>query len=273
MLRDMMQNQDTSIEPFVELIEQIISIPDESIDENRIEMILGMINGALTPKTREETVLAILEEMKRKTPAVALEVIQSLDSATEDLLEEFGEISEHKKVLIRGIFDMIKELSMEAYGRLGKYDTVIHFQLTHSNAKVPTYAHDTDAGADIYVPEDVTIAPNARGQMVDTGFKMAMSPGWMMDVRPRSGLSYKTTMRIANTPGTIDAGYRDNVGILIDNLSDEPIVIHAGDRIAQFLLHPVYRFKGEVVEDVNSIDGNRGGGFGSSINQYDSNRV
>ena len=266
MLRNMMQNQDASVEQFVELIEQIVDIPDESIDENQVEMILGMINGALTPKTREETVLAILEEMKRKTPEEALEAIQSLDIAAEGLFEEFGEISEHKKVLIRGIFDMIKGLSVEAYERLGKYDTVIHFQLTHPNAKVPTYAHDTDAGADIYAPEDVIVAPNARGQMINTGFKMAMAPGWMMDVRPRSGLSYKTTMRIANTPGTIDAGYRDNVGILIDNLSDESIVIHAGDRIAQFVLHPVYRYKSEVVEDINSIDGNRGGGFGSTGN-------
>jgi dUTP pyrophosphatase len=73
-------------------------------------------------------------------------------------------------------------------------------------------------------------------------------------------------MRIANTPGTVDADYRDNVGILIDNLSDETIVIKAGDRIAQFVLHPVYRFKGVATEDVNQIGENRGGGFGSTGN-------
>lgn len=265
MLQNMMpQVQDPAVEKFVELIEQIVEIPDESVDENQVEMVLGMITGALTPKMREETVLALLEGMKRHSPAEAKEMLDSLGLTADELIEEFGDISIHKQNLIRGIFNILKELADEAYERLGKYDTVVYFQLVHPNAKVPTYAHDTDAGADVYAPVDVVIAPGARGQMVDTGFKMALAPGWMMDVRPRSGLSYKTTMRIANTPGTIDAGYRDNVGILIDNLSDESIVVHAGDRIAQFLLHPVYRYKGEVVEDINSIEGNRGGGFGST---------
>ena len=267
MLRDMMpQISDPAVEKFVDLIEQIVELPDESIDERQVEMILGMITGGLTPKMREEAVLTMVEEMKHRSPAETKEMLESLKDAVDEFIEEFGDISIHKQTLIRGIFDMLTELAEEAISRLGSHDTVVYFQLVHPNAKVPTYAHDTDAGADVYAPEDVIVAPGARGQMVDTGFKMALLPGWMMDVRPRSGLSYKTTMRIANTPGTIDAGYRDNVGILIDNLSDESIVIHAGDRIAQFLLHPVYRYKGEVVEDINSIDGNRGGGFGSTGN-------
>ena len=267
MLRNMMaQNQDSAVEQFVELIEQIVNIPDESLDETQVEMILGMINGALTPRTREEAVLGVLEEMKRQSPAEAKEAIDALNDAAEEMLDELGDISEQKKALIRGVFDMLKGISEEAYERLGKYDTVVHFQLVHPNAKIPTYAHDTDAGADVYAPVDVVIAPGARGQKVDTGFKMAMAPGWYMAVCPRSGLSYKTTMRIANTPGTIDCDYRDNVGILIDNLSDETIVIHAGDRIAQFVLHPVHRFKGVVTDDVNQIGENRGGGFGSTGN-------
>ena len=267
MLRDMMpQVSDPAVEKFVDLIEQIVELPDESIDDNQVEMILGMITGGLTPKMREEAVLALLEEMRRQSPTETREMLNSFSMVADELIEEFGDISVHKQTLIRGIFDLLTDLAEEAYSRLGSHDTVVYFQLVHPNAKVPTYAHDTDAGADVYAPEDVVIAPGARGQLVDTGFKMALLPGWMMDVRPRSGLSYKTTMRIANTPGTIDAGYRDNVGILIDNLSDEAIVVHAGDRIAQFLLHPVYRYRDEVVEDINSIDGNRGGGFGSTGN-------
>ena len=223
-----------------------------------------MVQGALTSKIREDTVLMILEELKRHSPDEARNMVKEISLSASELIDEFIELSEQKKNLIQGIFNILQELADEAYSRLGKSDTVIYFQLEHPNAKAPTYAHNTDAGADVYVPVDVIIAPNARGQMIDTGFKMAMSPGWMVDVRPRSGLSYKTTMRISNTPGTIDAGYRDNVGILIDNLSDEAIAIKAGDRIAQLVLHPVYQFKGEVVEDISSIGENRGGGFGST---------
>lgn len=265
-LRNMLPQTDAATEKILGLIEQIMEVPDEELNQDQVDMILGMINGSLTPKMREESIVTLLNEMKAKPYSECKEMIEVMGAAADELIEELGIISENKKNLIRGIFDIFNNLAKEAFERLEGYDTVVHFQLVHPNAKIPTYAHDTDAGADVYAPDDVIIAPGARGQMVDTGFKMAMAPGWYMAVCPRSGLSYKTTMRIANTPGTIDADYRNNVGILIDNLSDETIVIHAGDRIAQFVLHPVYRFKGVVTDDVNQIGENRGGGFGSTGN-------
>ena len=202
--------------------------------------------------------------MKTKSYSECKEMIEVMSAAADELIEELEITSENKKSLIRGIFGIFAGLAKEAFDRLEGYDTIAYFELVHPNARIPAYAHDTDAGADVYAPEDVVIAPGARGQKIDTGFKMALAPGWYMAVCPRSGLSYKTTMRIANTPGTVDCDYRDNVGILIDNLSDETILIHAGDRIAQFILHPVHRFKGVTVEDVTKIGENRGGGFGST---------
>lgn len=263
-LRDMIPHTDETTEKLVELIEQIMEVPDEELDQNQVDMILGMINGALTPKIREESILALLNEMKTKPYSECKEMIEVMGAAADELIEELEITSENKKTLIRGIFGVFADLAKEAFDRLEGYDTIAYFELVHPNARIPAYAHDTDAGADVYAPDDVVIAPGARGQMVDTGFKMALAPGWYMAVCPRSGLSYKTTMRIANTPGTIDCDYRDNVGILIDNLSDETIVIHAGDRIAQFILYPVHRFKGVVTDDVNQIGENRGGGFGST---------
>lgn len=265
-LRNMLPRTDATTEKILDLIEEIIELPDEAIDQNQVEVILGMIRGGITSKMREESVVALLDEMKTKPYSECKEMIEVMSETANALIEELGVTNEDKQNLIRGIFGIFTELAQEAFERLEGYDTIVHFQLVHPNAKIPTYAHDTDAGADVYAPEDIIIAPHARGQMVDTGFKMAMAPGWYMAVCPRSGLSYKTTMRIANTPGTIDADYRNNVGILIDNLSDETIVIHAGDRIAQFVLHPVYRFKGVVTDDVNQIGENRGGGFGSTGN-------
>lgn len=263
-LRDMIPQTDTTTEKLVELIEQIMEVPDEELDQDQVDMILGMIHGAFTPKMREESVLALLNEMKTKPYSECKEMIEVMSAAADELIEELEITSENKKALIRGIFGIFADLAKEAFDRLEGYDTIAYFELVHPNARIPAYAHDTDAGADVYAPDDVVIAPGARGQMVDTGFKMALAPGWYMAVCPRSGLSYKTTMRIANTPGTIDCDYKDNVGILIDNLSDETIVIHAGDRIAQFILHPVHRFKGVVTNDVNQIGENRGGGFGST---------
>lgn len=263
-LKNIFLQTDEASEKLIELINQIMEIPDESLNQNQVDMILGMINGGLTSKMREECITALLNEMKKKSYSESKEMVETLSAAANTFIDEFGITNEYKQKLIQGIFGIFSELAQAAFERLEGYDTIVYFELVHPNAKIPTYAHDTDAGADVYAPEDVVIAPNARGQMVDAGFKMALAPGWLMDVRPRSGLSHKTTMRISNTPGTIDAGFRGNVGILIDNLSDEAIVIHAGDRIAQFVLHPVYRFKGVTVEDVTKIGENRGGGFGST---------
>ena len=263
-LRDMIPQTDTTTEKLLDLIEQIMEVPDEELNQDQVDMILGMINGSLTPKMREESIVALHNEMKTKPYSECKEMIEVMGAAADELIEELEITSENKKNLIRGIFGIFTDLAKEAFDRLEGYDTIAYFELVHPNARIPAYVHDTDAGADVYAPDDVVIAPGARGQMVDTGFKMALAPGWLMDVRPRSGLSHKTTMRISNTPGTIDAGFRGNVGILIDNLSDETIVIHAGDRIAQFVLHPVHRFKGVTVEDVTKIGENRGGGFGST---------
>lgn len=265
-LRDMIPQADTTTEKLLDLIEQIMEVPDEELNQDQVDMILGMINGSLTPKMREESIVALHNEMKTKPYSECKEMVEVMNVAADELIEELEITSENKKNLIRGIFGIFTDLVKEAFDRLEGYDTIAYFELVHPNARIPAYAHDTDAGADVYAPEDVIVAPGARGQMVDTGFKMALAPGWLMDVRPRSGLSYKTTMRISNTPGTIDADFRGNVGILIDNLSDETIVIHAGDRIAQFVLHPVHRFKGVVTDDVNQIGKNRGGGFGSTGN-------
>lgn len=202
--QNMITATDDAAEKLLDLVNQIVDIPDEAIDQDQVDILLGMINGSLTPKLREESILALVEEMKDKPYNECKTMVEAMGEMAQNLIDELGVISEYKQKLIYGIFEMFEDLTRAALERLEGYDTIVHFELIHPNAKIPTYAHDTDAGADVYVPEDVTIAPGARGQMIDTGFKMAMAPGWMIDVRPRSGLSYKTTMRIANTPGTIN---------------------------------------------------------------------
>lgn len=151
---------------------------------------------------------------------------------------------------------------------LDEYDVespTVSVELCREGAQLPTYAHVGDH-ADVYAVEDTTIEPNTFGNMVPTGLKMEIPQGWAISVRPRSGLSRKTCLRISNTPGSIDTGYRGEINILFDNIGFEPITIHKGDRIAQLVLEKQYQATFIPVEKV-SEDTDRGSdGFGSSGN-------
>ena len=100
--------------------------------------------------------------------------------------------------------------------------------------------------------------------MVSTGLKLNIPEGWAIAIRPRSGMSKKTPLRISNCVPTIDTGFRGEIRILFDNFSDEPVSIKAGDRIAQMILERNYRGIFTQVDSVED-DTDRGeGGFGSS---------
>lgn len=139
----------------------------------------------------------------------------------------------------------------------------IYIEKCHENAKIPSYANPTDAGCDVYAVEHTTINPGET-KIIPTGLKVAVPAGWMLSVRPRSGMSAKTNIRVANAPGTIDAGYRNEVGIILHNTGTTAYEINIGDRIAQFVIEVSPMIKFVSVDDINSIEGNRGGGFGST---------
>ena len=139
----------------------------------------------------------------------------------------------------------------------------IAIELIHPDAQMPRYANPTDGGMDVICPETVVI-PAGKTVRVPTGLKVAVPEGWMLLVFPRSGMSLKTGLRVANSPGLIDAGYRDEVGILLHNTAGEDYTIEAGSRIAQFVLVRRTEIRFEVVESVKEIGMYRGGGFGSS---------
>ena len=132
----------------------------------------------------------------------------------------------------------------------------------NKDAIIPTYAHKTDAGADIYANEDINIE-GGKTVIVKTGLKVAIPEGWEIQIRPRSGMSAKTPIRIANAPGTIDAGYRDEIGVICHNTSTKDYSIKKGDRIAQMVISPVPMIN-FIEGNVTNIEGNRGGGFGST---------
>ena len=134
---------------------------------------------------------------------------------------------------------------------------------------LPTYAHPGDAGADLYAREDVTLKAGERA-LVPTGIALALPEGYVALVHPRSGLAARHGLSIVNTPGTVDAGYRGEIKVMLINLDPrEPIELRRGDRIAQLVIQRVERAQfSEVGELPDSVRGHGGygstGGFGPS---------
>lgn len=197
--------------------------------------------------------------------------------------EQMGDILSHqKRDFLKQMLGMTYNALSEAEG-VAKKTILIPIEYCRENAKMPTYAHLTDSGMDVYALEDITIAPGET-KLVPTGLKVAIPSGYELQVRPKSGRCLKTKLRVANTPGTIDAGYRDEIGVIIDNI--EPLIksaqmdengrlynvefgssytIGAGEKFAQLVLCEVPKAAFYKVESVAKIENDgRAGGFGST---------
>jgi dUTP pyrophosphatase len=128
---------------------------------------------------------------------------------------------------------------------------------------LPSYAHPGDAGADLTTTVDLTLAPGERA-MVPTGISIALPEGYVALVHPRSGLAARCGLSIVNAPGTVDAGYRGEVKVMLINLDPaEPVTLSRGDRIAQLVLQRVERASFVEVDRLpESVRGD--GGYGST---------
>lgn len=136
-------------------------------------------------------------------------------------------------------------------------------RLDHAPVEPLAYAHEGDAGFDFRaaIGDQVLIGPGDRA-LIPTGYRFAVPEGYELQVRPRSGMCWKAGMTVLNAPGTVDAGYRGEVYVMLLNTSDEPYVLDPGTRIAQGVIAPVLR--AEFVEEPLD-DTERGeGGFGST---------
>jgi len=130
-------------------------------------------------------------------------------------------------------------------------------------ARVPSRAHDGDAGMDLYAAEAVHLAPGARAS-VGTGIAIAIPEGYAGLVLPRSGLAARSGISVVNSPGLIDSGYRGEVRVLLLNTDrEEPFSVELGDRIAQLIVTP-YAAESPIEVDDLDITTRGDGGFGSS---------
>ena len=236
-------------------------------------------------------------ERKMKNSNEQLIMIQSMNvmgMTVENVREQYEQIYQEIDTQMGAILsnqkrDFLKRMIAITYNTLAESEGVakktilIPIEYCHANAKTPAYAHLTDSGMDIYALEDITIAPGET-RLVPTGLKVAIPAGYELQVRPKSGRCLKTKLRVANTPGTIDAGYRDEIGVIIDNI--EPFIksaqmdetgrlynvefgssytIGKGEKFAQLVLMEVPKAAFYEVEKVTSIENDgRAGGFGST---------
>ena len=138
----------------------------------------------------------------------------------------------------------------------------IKIKKLHSEAITPKYAHQGDAGMDIYSVEELIIPSKERG-LVKTGLSFEIPEGYEIQVRPKSGLALNHGLTILNTPGTIDSGYRGEICVIIFNSSAKDYQVKKSEKIAQIVLKKVESMD---IEEVNELsDSSRGqGGFGST---------
>lgn len=241
----------------------------------------------------------VLESYKQtlNNPNDKLALVQALNAngtKVEDLSQIFLDTIEEIDKLNLSVIkrDFIKEVMASIMNAINDTEGIakriirVPIELCHPNAKIPQYAHESDSGMDVYAIEDITIKPGET-ELVRTGVKVALPPGYELQVRPKSGRSLKTKMRVANTPGTIDQGYRDEIKIIIDNI-EPPIkdidfdynedgtikinsILHGadffvskGEKIAQLVLAEVPKAAFYRVDTVQDIGEDRGGGFGST---------
>ena len=216
--------------------------------------------------------------------ATAEDLVTSFNTIS-DAIDSIEEISQIKRDFLKSLLAALTNAVNETEG-IAKRFVQIPVELCYPDAKIPQYANTSDSGMDVYALDDYTIAPGET-KLIPTGIKLALPPGYEIQVRPKSGRALKTKLRIANTPGTVDAGYRDEIKVIVENIeppikdieydfddNGTPIIksilhgaahtIGKGEKFCQLVLMEVPKAALYRVEQVGEIGENRGGGFGST---------
>lgn len=139
---------------------------------------------------------------------------------------------------------------------------IIKIKKVNENARIPQYAHDNDAGMDLF-STDITILMPGEIQLIHTGIAIELPDDVEAQIRPRSGLALKNGITVLNSPGTIDAGYRGEIGIIVINHGKESCEINIGTKIAQMVITPIIHATIQEVVELEESERGRNG-FGST---------
>lgn len=243
-----------------EFLEKILSMPDDFIQEKLTE-----IESLFTNNLTASNILEIVKDCRLlgTTEEEIMETYVAIGQQKDQILA-LPDISDIKKQLLLTVMDSAMEMCSAILTGGLRMNIPVYIQTCRETAVIPTYARKGDAGADLYAAENIVIEAGET-KLVPLGIKVVIPQGYEWQIRPRSGFTLKApsnTMIIPNSPGTIDAGYRDEVCVIMRNLGTEPFAISIGDRIAQAVLMQVPKAQFTQVEDITSFSGNRGGGFG-----------
>lgn len=276
-IKNINENQQNAIDTFA----QILALPDEEF-KILSQLFLDTLEKELTDPKNISTMQIIF-----KNSGVDIEnFVDSADDLCESLKEKYGkDLGEDRIDFLVKIVILFKN-TVRANGNLGKKIVTIQIEKCSEDTKIPTYARIGDAGMDIYSTEEITLAPGEK-KLIGTGIKVAIPMGYEIEVVPKSGIALKTGLKVSNSPGTIDSGYRDEVKVIIENsepsikdieytfddnrnpviksiLHGKSYTIEKGQKIAQIILKEVPMINFQEVKNISEISGNRGGGFGST---------
>lgn len=253
----------------------LLAMPDEQFDIMAPGVLEAFKQSVNNPNDRIALVQAL--NAMGYTADDMLESIEELDKALENV-----DLPVMKKDFLKQLVGTLFNTINETEGIAKRYIS-IPVELCDERAKIPQYAHVSDSGVDVYALEDIIVHPGET-VLVPTGIKIALPPGYELQVRPKSGRALKTKLRVANTPGTIDSGYRDEIKVIIENV-DPPIkditiddegkvtsILYGSDffigkdeKFCQLVLSEVPKiafYRVDSIKEVDDID--RGGGFGST---------
>ena len=209
--------------------------------------------------------------------------LDDLVQAVDEMAAEGVELSDSKKDFLKFIFTTFIN-TMEESNMVSHRVLTIPIEVCRDGAKLPTYATNGSAAMDIYSPAEYTIGPG-ECVIIPTGLKVNLPIGYALLIQPRSGMSRKTKLRVANTPGLIDSDYHEEIGVIVENI-DPPLkdfeiqqdgeailqgplygssfTIGKGERFAQMRLVEVPLVNWLPVESLGSFENDHGKGFGST---------
>lgn len=275
-------------------LEKILNIADEGDGNNPFEAIAAVL--ALDEDQFSIVAPGIIQSFSQSinNPVDKIALTQAMNASgirADELTSSFNGICEEiekldmsvqKRDFLKNLIGNLVNAVSDTEG-ISKKTVQVAIELCHPNAKIPQYAHISDSGVDVFALDDISVKPGET-VLVPTGIKVALPAGYELQVRPKSGRALKTKLRVANTPGTIDQEYRDEIKVIIENIEprikditvDEEgkvtsilygsdFTIGKGEKFCQLVLSEVPKIAFYRVENVLEIDkNNRNGGFGST---------
>lgn len=272
-------NEDIDVVDGASEFTSFLALPDDEF-QALSTIFFSELQLALSDSTTKYLLLTTLRSQGIDITQMRDEVGSALE-----IIDDLTDLSDMKKDFLRRLVMMIAGFIENGVANEEALINVFVEKMS-TDVQLPQYANEGDSGMDIYALDDFTIDPG-KSILIPTGLKVAIPNGYELQVRPKSGLSAKSSLRIANSPGTIDSLYRDEIKVIVENNASpikaidyhfntlnkividsiehgSPIYITKGQKFAQLVLMKVPKAVFTEVASILDISGNRGGGFGST---------